>query len=306
MTNMTPSRIFVTVAGVAALMLSAPHVQGQAGFPGPELLGRPTNDSVALNIVSSMAIEAYVEYGTQPATYPFQTSAVSASANEPLNLLVSGLQSDTRYYYRVVYRPASGSLWTPRDEHSFQTQRAPESTFTFTITADSHVNIVFGNTSLYQRTLLNVADDRPDFHIDLGDTFAMDNVTTQTQARNAYLTQRPYMGLVSHSSPIFLALGNHEQEEAWHLDDTGTPATSKPVLGANARKRYFLNPVPNAFYSGNLDSRPAVDGDQLLGDYYAWKWGDALFVVIDPYLVYDHQAVHRKHRRRRGQRPRVG
>src|SRR5262249_15209585 len=66
-------------------------------------------------------------------------------------------------------------------------------------------------------------------------------------------------------------------------DDTGNLATSKPLLGVNARKRYFLNPVPNAFYSGNADVWPSVSGDGLLGDYYAWRWGDALFVVIDPY-----------------------
>ena len=111
----------------------------------------------------------------------------------------------------------------------------------------------------------------------------MDNVTTVMAARSAYLAQRPLMGLVSHSAPIFLVLGNHEQEEGWHRDDTGNLATSKPILGANARKRYFLNPVPNAFYSGNDDVWPALTGDGLPGDYYAWRWGDALFVAIDPY-----------------------
>jgi hypothetical protein len=275
-------RVVLTAALIAPVLSGSP-LQAQVAFPGPELLGRPTNDSVTLNVIASTAIEAYVEYGLSPGIYVGATGVASAAANAPLVMVIGGLASDTRYFYRLQYRTVGTSDWTARDEHSFQTQRQPGGTFTFTLTSDSHVNIIFGNTDLYQQTLLNAAADHPDFHVDLGDTFAMDNVTTQAQARNAYLTQRPYFGLLSHSAPVFLALGNHEEEEGWHRDDTGNLATSKPILGANARKRYFLNPTPNGFYSGNSDSWPSVDDDGLPGDYYAWRWGDALFVVIDPY-----------------------
>jgi hypothetical protein len=279
------ARITVAFFGVS-LLISAlvSNVHGQVSFPGPELLGRPTSNSITVNVVASATIEAYFEYGTESGNYPYQTTTVSSSAGEPIEVVLSDLQNNTLYYYRMVYRQVGASIWIPRDEHSFYTQKPPGSTFTFTITSDSHVNILLGNSSLYQTTLLNVGNDNPDFHLDLGDTFAMDNVTTQTQANNAYLSQRSYMGLISHSFPIFLALGNHEQEEAWHLDDTGNPATSKPVMGANARKRYFLNPIPDAFYSGNTNTPSVfIEGDHLPEDYYAWEWGNALFVVIDPF-----------------------
>ena len=94
--------------------------------------------------------------------------------------------------------------------------------------------------------MTNIANDNPDFEIDLGDTFAMDSVTTASAADAAYLTQRQYFDLVGNSSSIFLAVGNHEQQEGWHLDDTGNPATSQPVIGTNAMKRYYLNPVPDS------------------------------------------------------------
>ncbi len=55
------------------------------------------------------------------------------------------------------------------------------------------------------------------------------------------------------------------------------------MLGTNARKKFYPNPVPDAFYSGNSDPYSYLSGDQLREDYYAWTWGDALFVVIDPY-----------------------
>jgi hypothetical protein len=53
-----------------------------------------------------------------------------------------------------------------------------------------------------------------------------------------------------------LAAGNHEQQEGWHLDDTGDFATSQPVIGTNAQKKYYLNPVPDDFYTGNEDTYP--------------------------------------------------
>jgi hypothetical protein len=279
-------RIALT-ALIAAASLSRSNAQVTVGFPGTELLGRPTATSVTLSLVANTAIRAYVVYGTvSGGPYPNQTPTTSAAANQPLLIVVNGLASNTRYYYRVMYQPVAGGAWIARDEHSFSTQRTPGSTFTFTVMSDSHINIVFGNSTLYQTALQNAAKDRPDFHLDLGDTFAMDGVTTTTQANTAYLNARAYFGLIGHSAHVFLALGNHEQEEGWHLNDTATLATSPPVLSANARKLYYANPNPlvDAFYTGNTDaSVGAVSGDHLPEDYYAWQWGDALFVVIDPY-----------------------
>jgi hypothetical protein len=255
--------------------------QAQVSFPGTEFIGRPTASSMTVNVVADTAIEAYFEFGTQSGVYTGQSSVVSAAANEPLVAVMNGLLPNTHYFYRTRYRQTGASTWLARDEHSFWTARSAGSTFTFTVTSDSHVNVGgLGNANVYSRTLQNIGNDAPDFDLDLGDTFAMDNVTTQAQAYTSYLFQRPYMGLISHSVPIFLVLGNHEEEEGWHLDDTGNPATSKPVMGANARRRYFLNPYPNSFYFGNSDNSAVfVDGDHLTGDYYAFQWGDALFVA---------------------------
>jgi len=46
------------------------------------------------------------------------------------------------------------------------------------------------------------------------------------------------------------------------------------------RNRYFPNPVPDSFYSGNATKHPEAG---LLQDYYAWEWGDGLFVALDPF-----------------------
>ena len=144
-----------------------------------------------------------------------------------------------------------------------------------------------------------VAADVPDFLIDLGDTFAMDSgnnpgaptygsvpIGNTATAEQKYKDALPTFNIVSGSVPIFLTSGNHEQQEAWHLtasNVSGNPANSLPVMGKNAEKKYFLNPVNDSFYSGDTSTYASLGGDQLKQDYYAWTWGDALFVVISPF-----------------------
>jgi hypothetical protein len=134
--------------------------------------------------------------------------------------------------------------------------------------------------------MTNVLNDQPDLHIDLGDTFYPGAANSQAAVNNAYLAYRDplYMERISHSVPIFLAAGNHEDEEGWNLDDT---PFSSAVGSIQARKAYFPTPIPDGFYSGNVDPLEAIDevtyGDQYREDYYAWEWGDALFVIIDPF-----------------------
>jgi hypothetical protein len=287
-----PAGFVATPPGFRAASPEAVATAGGSDFPGPELLARPTDSSVTVNVVAGAAIEAYFEYGVQTGSYKNKTSVATAAANQPLVSVINGLNPNTLYFYRMVYRRQGDSDWTVRDEHTFHTQRPPGETFTFTVVSDSHQGITAGvqvNSQLYQVALRSIARDNPDFHLDLGDTFAMDNVTTQEQADNRYLAARSFFGLISKSVPIFIVLGNHEQEEGWHLRDTADPARTPPVMSVNARKNYYPNPNPSlgSFYTGDKNNSglgsQAISGDHLLEDYYAFQWGDALFVAIDPY-----------------------
>ena len=251
-----------------------------------EILGRPTDHSVTVNAIAGQAVEAYFEYGTASGVYGAQTTP-TVFPTGTIEVVIDGLIPNTRYYYRKRHRP-SGS---PDDfivgaEHTFHTQRARTATFSFAVQADSHQGFAaFHSSELYGLTMQNIAAGKPDFILDLGDTFSLDGTTeTEATVRQKYLDQRPFFGLAAHSSPLFLVLGNHENEEAWNLDDFGANrAASLPVLGGNARKRYYVNPIPDGFFTGNTDPLPELDGDHLREDYYAFEWGNALFVAIDPY-----------------------
>jgi hypothetical protein len=100
---------------------------------------------------------------------------------------------------------------------------------------------------------------------------------TAGKVAERYVLQRPFLGLIGRVAPVFLVNGNHEQAARYLLD--GTP-DNVAVWAQNARNAHFSQPAPDGFYSGNAEPIPYIG---LLRNYFAWTWGDALFVVIDPY-----------------------
>jgi hypothetical protein len=138
---------------------------------------------------------------------------------------------------------------------------------------------------LWPIALKNQLADTVDFLLDLGDTFGDDhNPTTITSAdvRQLHLDDRAFFGLVSHSSPLLFCLGNHEGESGYYL--LQTPPNNLAVYGTLWRKFYYPNPEPDGFYSGNTTSE--AFGMRLPENYFAWEWGDALFVVLDSWRGY--------------------
>jgi len=239
------------------------------------ILCRPTADSVTASVLSYADREGYIDYGTGSGALGNKTAVVSMKSGEPVEIKLTGLKPATQYHYRLHTRTPGGE-WSAETEHSFRTQRAPGSSFTFTIQADSHLDY---NTepALYLRSLSNALSADPDFHIDLGDTFMTDKHRFREEAAAQYVAQRYYFGEIAHSAPLFLVLGNHDGEAGRWLDGS----TNNMTLWSNAeRKRYFPNPEPDAFYKGNATPFPAAG---LLQDYYSWEWGDALFIVLDPF-----------------------
>ena len=244
-----------------------------ADFIATEILGRPTDTSVTVNVVPVTQMNIFYQYGTASGVYSFQTTPQNAAANAPLETLISGLQPNTRYYYRINYNGIIGA------EHTFITQRALGSTFTFAIQGDSHPERVKNqfNAELYTKTLLSAASVQPDFYMTIGDDFSVDtlkNVNVET-VRALYINQRQWLGLVG--APVFLVNGNHEQASLANLN--GTP-DNVAVWAQTARNTYYPQPAPDNFYTGDSES---VEFIGQLRDYYAFTWGDALFVVIDPY-----------------------
>ncbi|MBL8178017.1 MAG: metallophosphoesterase [Bryobacterales bacterium] len=234
-------------------------------------LARPTANSVTATVLAYEPLEAFVEYDGR------RSESLSLSSGEPASFALAGLRANQPYTYRLRFRSRPAGAWETSPAYSFHTQRAPGSAFTFVVQADSHLDAPVSPQG-YEKALAWMRAANPDFLIDLGDTFMVDKRRTDfRQALPQYLAQRYYFGLLCHSVPLFLALGNHDGEGGARHDGT---RNSMAAWSLALRKRYFPNPRPDAFYSGNETP------DSLLGpleNYYAWQWGDALFVVLDPY-----------------------
>jgi hypothetical protein len=242
-------------------------------FLAPVITGRPTSNSITINAIPAKAMTISYEYGTNQGIYDAETPQQQVKAEEPVETTINGLQSGTRYYYRINYEGQIG------EERSFVTQRPPGSTFTFDIQGDSHperVNKEF-NADLYSKTLQSAAADLPDFYLAMGDDFSVDSLkeVNEMTVRDLYLSQRQWLGLIN--APVFLVNGNHEQASLANLN---VSADNVAVWAQNARNDFFPQPAPDGFYSGDSSEIQFIG---QLRDYYAFTWGDALFMVIDPY-----------------------
>jgi len=135
------------------------------------------------------------------------------------------------------------------------------------------------DATLYRATLQKEANDTPDFLLDLGDDFMTEKfATTQEQVNRRYMELRAFYDIPGSSAPLFLVNGNHDGEFGWLFNSTNKDNDAYWAL--TARKTYYPNPYPNNFYTGSSAQDPLVG---LHENYYAWTWGDGLFIVLDPY-----------------------
>lgn len=247
------------------------------------LAGRPTNHSITINFRPLVAIEAYIEYGSAPGW--MATPVHSVEAGETCEILLDGLATNTAYAYRLRYRRAGDfGAYEFGTDRAFHTQRPPGAAFTFTAQADSHFWDFWGrwpleppSLALYETTLDNIASDQADFHFELGDfTMTAYGLTAESDVER-HVVQRRFLDRALRATPFFEVLGNHEGELGWLTAEND----SVPIWAERSRHLLIPNPYPDGFYRGCPDS--AASGPGYRESYYSWEWGDALFVILDPY-----------------------
>jgi hypothetical protein len=263
-------------------------VVADGGLLAGELLSRPTDSSMAVSLVAAEAAEGYVEAWRLPSDGGVDavSAHVQVDGGEVAVLQLSGLQPASRYEFRVQWRRAGEVGFSPRPAGTFQTARPAGEPFTFTVQADSHLDEK-SNLDLYRQTLANVVADGPDFHVDLGDTFMAEKHSApfdktvapapdEATVRARYLFERQHFGLLGRAVPLLLVNGNHEGEAGY----LGTAADGLPLWASRARRGYFPNPVAGAFVSAPPLDVPLVGNRESA---WAFTWGNALFVGLDPY-----------------------
>lgn len=254
------------------------------------ILGRPTNTSISANIVFDRAVDFSINYGLHQDSLNQVISMPSAKATIPNIVEFKDLISNTRYFYQLNYKFSNNPIFIKSQIFNFHTQRSIGEEFTFTIEADEHLYDKKGHAPLYEICLSNQAKDKPDFMISLGDTFGDDHTpdeTTSQDMKELHEDYLKYLGKLTHSVPFFFCLGNHEGENGYYLKQNN--GENIAVYGTQWRKYYYPNPFPGTFYSGNMAKE--TYGIEYPENYYAFTWGDALFVILD---VYRHCDINEK------------
>ena len=273
--------------GTAAAYLAQIFANTSRAFAAPNLnliLGRPTNSSIAVSLMSNESISATIEFGINGKTFAGKSSTLQLSPNTPSVFELKNLKANTKYFYRIRFKGSGTATTSLSKVYSFQTQRIAGNNFSFSLHGDTHPERAgkMFNSELYYVTMGNVAAQNNDFHILLGDDFSIDPLIGKGQATKAnvekiYRTQRDWLGVIGATTPVFLVNGNHEQGAQYLLDGS---LTNPAILAGNARNLYYPLPAPDNFYSGDQLNVPGVG---LLRDYYSWTWGDAQFITLDPY-----------------------
>jgi predicted phosphodiesterase len=245
------------------------------------VLARPTKTSVTLSVLFYKNTTISIAYGLTGSKMQ-ETATYVCEALKPREIILDNLKPDARYYYLI--KSVSGDNLSS-ESHIFHTQRSHNDCFSFTITADSHLD-ENADIQVYKQTMLNAANDSADFHFDLGDTFMTDKYRENYKnALNQYIAQRYYLGLLCKSSPLFFVQGNHDGEAGQRLNGKEDNMT---VWSNQTRKSFFPNPTPDSFYNGNTEE------DNFCGkihNYYSFSWGNALFVVLDPFWYTPRQGM---------------
>lgn len=251
---------------------------------GNLILGVPNETSIMASVVLQSGSEYFIEYAEHQESFNRRTATHVTKDNDPNEIELKNLKPNTSYHYRLGYKLPGEKDFALSPESWFSTKKKNNSTFSFGVQGDSHPERLgkMFSPELYLNTLDSVAAHKPDFYFMMGDDFNIDRyigdpLYNKKAIEATYQRQRNFLGKIGSNPPLFLVNGNHEQTARYLLN--GTP-NSAPVIAANARKKYFPLPVPNGIYTGNKDTVQFIG---TLSNYYAFEWGNALFIVIDPY-----------------------
>lgn len=278
---------FLSILGACTLLLSTANIpnaslqakESTSVFEGSIILGRPTYTDLTINILSQGKGELYVEWGEASGKYTHKSPISQVEKDSPITIVLGGLIPDKEYYYRVAFKGVKEDSFQYTEAYQFVTPKKEGNSFNFVIQSDSHL-LNKADPELYQQNMEKMSSLQPDFIFDLGDTFLNDkdiSTISYEQVDEIYKQQLPYLTQVARSAPLFLALGNHEGEFGGYLEGS---MNNVAAMSTKARTTYYPNPIPNEFYSGNEEIEPLLGAPQ---NYYAFTWGDALFVTIDPY-----------------------
>lgn len=242
---------------------------------GAPLVFAPTSNGFGVSAVLSAGAPAAVALRVRsPGAVEWATAlAPDVRASDLAQWRVTGLSSGTRHQYRIVTRGTGAE--TVLYEGSAVTPRSPGASFSFAMVTDTHVGAdpTYSNQGVPETTTtvsraIGVA--APDFVINLGDVldfhqYGFNNPPPDKSiARAAYLNYRELMGDTTADAAHYEVLGGWDSEAGCNKPDEIERSRSQRLL-----------------YVPGPDATTYPEGGSAFQNYYAFTWGDALFVMLD-------------------------
>ncbi|MBW2067234.1 MAG: metallophosphoesterase [Deltaproteobacteria bacterium] len=245
-------------------------------------LGRPTTSSITVNLVAGeKELVSYIKFrkrdGLKKEAWK-GTGEYLLKPFTPINVTLEPLLGDSSYEYQVYAREKSNTNFQRVTKGTFRTQRTKHSSFSFAVFSDAHIAPFYRDRMEVLREVgKGILARKPEFAFMLGDniqTFTSHGgpMTEPRFGPILYSALRHALGELPSSVPVYKVLGNWEGENGWHPD-------RERGWARNARTAW-PNPGPGTYPEGGSGNE----------DYYAFTWGDVLFIALNVtgYTASDH------------------
>ncbi|HWO12470.1 MAG TPA: metallophosphoesterase [Polyangiaceae bacterium] len=269
-----------TSAATSATNTNGSSTTGAGGEPGLALFGAPlavspTHDSFTVSAVLQSGDPATLRARVRPEGDSPWSEPVppTTRALDLAEWRFDGLAPGTRYEYDVSELSDAGDRL--QFEGSAVTQREAGEAFTFAMLSDTHIGayLEYSNQG-YPETLeaisAEVAQVTPDFVINLGDMLDFHQFGFNSPPPSGEITALAYQNyryllrdMAGHTSH-FPVIGNWDGEAGSYTEEQ---------IAWSREQRQLYVPAPTA------DTYP--EGAAPGADYYAYTWGDALFIVLN-------------------------
>jgi predicted phosphodiesterase len=265
----------IATCGPALAATNAPaNPQSESPLFLPPLLSRPTETSIRITALNSkLPAEAAIELRKDGANrWQRQQSMLKLASHEMLDWNLTRLSPAARYEYQILMKPGAGGSLQPVASGSFRTQRKRPANYTAVLITDPHTGSFregSGPVLTLDKVVQNASRAKAEFVLDLGDNVAWSGSREYGQkspdgAVEAYARYRRQIGPLSINSPHFAVIGN------WSGESGKFP--EKSIEMTSAVRQAFL-PGPNHL--------TYPQGGSEREDYYAFSWGDALYVILN-------------------------
>ena len=87
------------------------------------VLGRPTNNSIAISLISGTPLSAYIEYGYKPTSLVKKSPVTTFATLSPKTIELAGLNPNSQVFYRVRSKAAGASAYEVGQILTFSTAR---------------------------------------------------------------------------------------------------------------------------------------------------------------------------------------